>query len=73
MQDNCCESGYNFPTSIDGDDSRQWVTRCDTCGRFESDEAAAIQCAKDHGAVELLEVHENPNSDFSAKAYAITL
>lgn len=40
-----CEShvipGVRWPTAANGDDSREWVERCDTCQRYATDEEAA--------------------------------
>lgn len=33
--------GVRWPTAPNGDGSRQWVERCDTCERYDSDETAA--------------------------------
>lgn len=32
--------GVRWPTHANSDGTRSWVERCDTCDRFESDEAA---------------------------------
>lgn len=41
--------GAYYPVASDGDDSRAWVERCDNCGLFDSDKAAAIALAKKLG------------------------
>lgn len=33
--------GVRWPTAANGDDSRSWVERCDTCNRYTTDEEAA--------------------------------
>lgn len=33
--------GIRWPTAANGDESRSWVERCDTCERYDSDRDAA--------------------------------
>jgi hypothetical protein len=35
--------GIRWPSTVHGDDSREWVERCDRCERYESDTEAAEQ------------------------------
>ena len=42
-------SGIRWPTAAGGDTSREWVERCDTCERFESDKAAMEWLRENYG------------------------
>lgn len=42
--------GLFWPCASDGDDSRDWVERCDICARFPDDETAAVALAEHLGA-----------------------
>ena len=39
-------SGVRWPTMKNSDDSHEWVERCDTCSRYDDDEAA-LECVKE--------------------------
>lgn len=45
----CRDLGYFWPQTVDGDTSRQWVERCDTCAAFGTDEKAAQYIAVHFG------------------------
>lgn len=38
--------GIRWPCAINGDRRRGWIERCDACGKYESDEAAAAALAR---------------------------
>lgn len=50
-------SGVRWPAIVDGDASRSWVERCDTCQRFSNDEAAAQAVADKYGDIAVARVH----------------
>jgi hypothetical protein len=37
----CIFPGIRWPSNVNGDDSREWVERCDKCERYDSDAEAA--------------------------------
>lgn len=45
----CGGKGYFWPMATDGDDSHDWVERCDECRRFPSDDDAAVEVAMKTG------------------------
>lgn len=42
----CAVPGVFWPTEVNGDRTRQWVTRCEWCERFNSDIAAATELVR---------------------------
>lgn len=49
----CIYPGIRWPAATNGDSSRSWVERCDTCERYDSDDAAAeylLEVYRDAGA-----------------------
>lgn len=47
--EHCVFPGVRWPSTVSGDDSHEWVERCDTCERFESDEAARDWLVEQYG------------------------
>lgn len=47
--EHCVFPGVRWPTTINSDTSHEWVERCDTCERFESDEAARDWLVETYG------------------------
>ena len=46
--------GVRWPTATNGDDSHQWVERCDTCQQYATDEQAAQRVVEFYDGVPMM-------------------